>query len=199
MIDSTLLAGLLGVGGSIAGTVLGYKLNNSKADINVYIDNRVVMYYMEKNFAMYLPLTITNEGSKSATISDFKVYLKSPTNQDWELLWFCFAEDNTHENKPWSEGKRASPVLIHGNSGSQHYIKMIELGTTSNGISNVVLPSGEYSLVFEYFDRDKKPVSKQMYTFNIGTEASEALAKLRLDKEGLTTWYFGLDRKQEKA
>lgn len=48
MIDSTILAGLLGVIGSIAGTVVGFKLNNSKANIRVYIDNRIVMYYMEK-------------------------------------------------------------------------------------------------------------------------------------------------------
>ena len=75
MIDSTILAGLLGVGGSVAGTILGYKLNNTKADINVYIDNRIVLFYMENNFAMYVPITITNEGSKSATISDFKIKL----------------------------------------------------------------------------------------------------------------------------
>lgn len=194
MIDSTILAGLLGVGGSIAGTILGYKLNNTKADINVYIDNRVVLYYMEQNFAMYVPVTITNEGSKSATISDFKIKLTSPNNQVWDLFWYSFAEDNGHKNEPWSDGKRASPVLIHGNSGTQHHIKVIELGLTSEGLSNVTLPSGAYSLELEYFDRDKKPVSKQKYSLDIGTEAHESLAKLRLDKEGLQTWVFPLER-----
>jgi len=194
MIDSTILAGLLGVGGSIAGTILGYRLNNSKADINVYIDNRVILYYMEKNFAMYVPITITNEGSKSATISDFKIKLKSPTNQSWDLFWYSFADDNVHKDESWSDGKLASPVLIHGNSGTQHHIKLIELGLTSEGISNVILPSGEYSLELEYFDRDKKPVSKQQYSFNIGTEAHESLVKLRLDKENLQTWAFVLNR-----
>lgn len=195
MIDSTILAGLLGVGGSIAGTILGYKLNNTKADINVYIDNRVVLYYMEKNFAMYIPITITNEGRKSATISDFKIKLKSPTSQEWELFWYSFAEDNGHKGDPWSDGKRASPILIHGNSGTQHHIKFIELGLTSQGFSNVTLPSGEYTLELEYFDRDKKPVSKQEYLLNIGTEAYESLAELRLDKKNLQTWIFGLERK----
>ncbi|MBE8233024.1 MAG: hypothetical protein ACI9LM_005028 [Alteromonadaceae bacterium] len=194
MIDSTILAGLLGVGGSIAGTILGYKLNNTKADINVYIDNRVILYYMENNFAMYVPITITNEGSKSATISDFKIKLKSPTNQSWDLFWYSFADDNVHKDESWSDGKRASPVLIHGNSGTQHHIKLIEPGLTSEGISNVILPSGEYSLELEYFDRDKKPVSKQQYSFNVGTEAHEALAKLRLEKENLQTWAFALNR-----
>ena len=194
MIDSTILAGLLGVGGSIAGTILGYKLNNTKADINVYIDNRVILYYMENNFAMYVPITITNEGSKSATISDFKIKLKSPTNQSWDLFWYSFADDNVHKDESWSDGKRASPVLIHGNSGTQHHIKLIEPGLTSEGISNVILPSGEYSLELEYFDRDKKPVSKQQYSFNVGTEAHEALAKLRLEKGNLQTWAFALNR-----
>ena len=194
MIDSTILAGLLGVGGSIAGTILGYKLNNSKADLNVYIDNQVILYYMEKNFAMYIPITITNEGSKSSTISDFRINLKSPTNQTWELFWYCFADNNVHENESWNDGKRASPVLVHGNSGTQHYIKLIEPGLTSEGISNVVLPSGEYSLELEYFDRDKKPMSSQKYSFTVGTEAHEALAKLRLDKKDLQTWAFALNR-----
>ena len=194
MIDSTILAGLLGVGGSIAGTILGYKLNNSKADINVYIDNRVILYYMEKNFAMYVPITITNEGSKSAIISDFKITLKSPTNQSWDLFWYSFADDNVHKGEPWSDGKRASPVLVHGNSGTQHHIKFIELGLTSEGISNVILPSGEYSLELKYFNRDKKPMSKQQYSFNIGTEAHEALVKLRLETENLQTWGFALER-----
>ncbi|WP_153914168.1 hypothetical protein [Shewanella sp. TC10] len=195
MIDSTILAGLLGVGGSIAGTILGYKLNNTKADINVFIDNRVVLYYMENNFAMYVPITITNEGNKSATISDFKIKLKSPTNQTWDLFWYSFAEDNGHKNEPWCDGKRASPVLIHGNSGTQHHIKLIELGLTSEGLSNVILPAGGYTLELEYFNRDKKPMSKQEYSLNIGTEAHESLAKIRQDKEDLRTWIFGLERK----
>lgn len=194
MLDSTLLAGLLGAGGTIAGTLIGYKLNNTKADINVYIDNRVIMYYMDKNYAIYLPLTITNEGSRSSTISDFRIYLKSPTGQEWELYWFSFAEDNSHKNEPWKDGRRANPILIHGNSGSQHYIKLVEPNSTSDGYSNVILPAGEYALQLEYYDRDKKPVSKQKYKFYMGTEASEKLAELRKDKEGLQTWYFALSR-----
>ncbi|MEW6983031.1 hypothetical protein AAD001_10325 [Colwelliaceae bacterium 6471] len=83
--DPTLYASLLGAGGSIvgalAGTALGYKLSNSKAEVDVYIDNKVWAYYMPSNFAMYIPITVINEGSHSGTITDFKLTLTSPTKQ----------------------------------------------------------------------------------------------------------------------
>jgi len=199
MIDSTILAGLLGVGGSIAGTILGYRLNNSKADVNVYIDNRVVVYYLRNNFCMYLPLTVTNEGSKSATISDFRVTLISPTNQEWTLYWSCFAEDNTHKGDSWSDNERASPILIHGNSGNQYHIKLVENTTTSQGLSSVLLPAGEYKIKLEYFDRNRKPVSNQMYKLKINTEFQELLEERRKDFDELGTVIFPLTQDTEKA
>jgi hypothetical protein len=199
MIDSTILAGLLGVGGSIAGTILGYKLNNSKADVNVYIDNRVVVYYLKKEFCMYLPLTITNEGSKSSTISDFRVTLVSPTNQEWTLYWLCFAEDNTFKGESWSDDKRASPILIHGNSGNQYHVKLIETTATSQGLSSVLLPAGEYKIKLEYFDRNRKPVSNQEYKFKIDTEFQQILAERREDFDNLGTVIFNLTQGAEKA
>ena len=47
--DATLTAGIVGAVGSVAGavigTIVGYRLNNSHADVDVYIDNRVWLYY----------------------------------------------------------------------------------------------------------------------------------------------------------
>jgi hypothetical protein len=192
MIDATILAGLLGVGGSIAGTILGYKLNNNKADIKVYIDGRISIYYLKEEFGMYLPITITNEGSKSSTISDFKVKLTSPTNQIWDLNWYYFADDNTLKDGVWEDTRRSNPILVHGNSGIQYYLKLMHIGFTEDGFSNVSLPSGQYSLELETYDRDRKPSNNQSYKFDIATGTHESLAKKRLDKEDSGTHVFDL-------
>jgi len=190
-LDPSLIAAVVGAGGSIfgalAGAVIGYRLNNSKADLDVYIDNKIILYYMEKYFAVYLPISIVNEGSKSATISAFKLTLKSSTGQMWNLIWYCFAENDFHTNGQWREGKLATPILVHGNSGSQQYLKFIEYGLTSQEWSNVSLPAGRYFVELEILDRHSKLLKTTRSCFNIGTEVSEMLAKRRTDPEDFTT------------
>ena len=148
---------------------------------------------MEKYFAVYLPISIINEGSKSATISSFNFTLKSPTEQIWNLSWYGFAENNVHTDGKWSDVKLATPILVHGNSGSQQYLKFIEFGHTSEGWSNVSLSAGKYTVELEFLDRYKKPVKTTKYSFTIGTEASEALAKQRTDSKDYGTWMFGAE------
>ncbi|PKH57194.1 hypothetical protein CXF83_03290 [Shewanella sp. Choline-02u-19] len=192
--DPTLYASLLGAGGSIvgalAGTALGYRLSNSKAEIDIYIDNKVWAYYMPSNFAMYVPITVINEGSNSGTITDFKILLTSPTKQQWELFWQDFAEDNSHKGEAWGAGRTASPILVHGKSGTQHYLRFASLGTTSEGISDVALQTGEYKLEIQAFDRNLKSFVSKSYLFNVETEAQETLVLSRSDKENLKTWWF---------
>jgi hypothetical protein len=193
-VDPTLYASLLGAGGSIvgalAGTALGYKLSNSKAEVDVYIDNKVWAYYMPSNFAMYIPITVINEGSHSGTITDFKLTLTSPTKQKWELFWQDFAEDNSHKGEAWGAGRVASPILVHGKSGTQHYLRFASLGKTSDSISDVALQTGEYKLAIEAFDRNGKIFVTKSYLFNVETEAQETLAVSRSEKENLKTWWF---------
>jgi hypothetical protein len=193
-VDPTLYASLLGAGGSIvgalAGTALGYKLSNSKAEVDVYIDNKVWAYYMPSNFAMYIPITVINEGSHSGTITDFKLTLTSPTKQKWELFWQDFAEDNSHKGEAWGAGRVASPILVHGKSGTQHYLRFASLGKTSDSISDVALQTGEYKLAIEAFDRNGKIFVTKSYLFNVETEAQGTLAVSRSEKENLKTWWF---------
>jgi len=96
--DSTIIAGFLGVIGTLLGTLVGYKLNNSNAKLKAYIDNRLVIYYLRNTFCVYIPVTVINEGAKSGTISEFKVKLYN-NNQNWELLWVCYSEDHTLKGK----------------------------------------------------------------------------------------------------
>ncbi|GAB0109003.1 hypothetical protein [Pseudoalteromonas distincta] len=167
--DPTLFASILGAGGSIAGalagTALGYKLSNSKAEVDVYIDNRVWAYYMPSNFAMYIPITVINEGSHSGTITDFKLILTSPTKQKWELFWQDFAEENSHKGEGWGPGRAASPILVHGKSGTQHYLRFASLGKTSDELSDVALQTGEYNLEIKAFDRNSKDFISKSYLF----------------------------------
>ena len=195
-LDPTLYASLLGAGGSIvgalAGTALGYKLSNSKAEVDIYIDNKIWAYYMPSNFAMYVPITVINEGSNSGTITDFKIILTSPTKQKWELFWQDFAEDNSHKGEPWGAGRAASPILVHGKSGTQHHLRFASLGKTSDDISDVALQTGEYKLEIQAFDRNLKSFVSKLYLFNVETEAQETIDESRSDKENLKTWWFPL-------
>lgn len=168
--DPTLLAGLIGAGGSIVGalggTALGFKLSNSKADVEVYVDNRIWVYYLPSNFCMYIPITVINEGANSSTITRFEVSLISPTKQRWALHWQDFAEENSHKGEGWSQGRSASPILIHGKSGTQHYLRFAAIGQTSDGLSDVVLTTGEYEFEFSSFDRSNMSFDTKKYKFN---------------------------------
>ena len=196
--DPTLLAGLLGAGGSIvgalAGTALGFKLSNSKAEIDVYVDNRIWVYYLPSNFCMYIPITVINEGSHSATITKFEVSLISPTKQKWMLYWEDFAEENSHKGEGWSRGRAASPILIHGKSGTQHYLRFASIGQTSDNLSDVILAAGEYEFEFSAFDRDSKIFDTKKYQFNIETEPQQVLEERRKNKDDLGTWWFPIRR-----
>ena len=201
-LDPTLFASILGAGGSIAGalagTALGYKLSNSKAEVDVYIDNRVWAYYMPSNFAMYIPITVINEGSHSGTITDFKLILTSPTKQKWELFWQDFAEENSHKGEGWGPGRAASPILVHGKSGTQHYLRFASLGKTSDELSDVALQTGEYNLEIKAFDRNSKDFISKSYLFNVETEPQETLAARRQNKEDLGTWWFPIRSSLQK-
>ncbi len=192
--DANLIAGLVGAGGSIlgalGGTVLGYKLSNSKAEVDLYIDNRVWAYYMPSNFAMYVPITVINEGAHSSTITNFDLTLISPTKQKWQLFWQSFAEENSHLGKGWETGRAASPILVHGKSGTQHYLLFASLGQTSEGFSDVVLQTGEYTIELNGYDRSNKKFISKSVLFNIETEPQKVLAKRREDAEDLGTWWF---------
>ena len=113
--DPVLVSGLVGalgsVVGAIAGTLVGYRLNNSKADVDFYIDNRVWMYYDDYNhFSIYVPITLINEGSQSFTITNFNLLLTSPNNQKWQLRWQDFAQENSHKGEGWSVERVSSPI-----------------------------------------------------------------------------------------
>ena len=191
--DPTLTAGLVGAVGSIAGallgTALGYKLSNSKADVEIYIDNRVWFYYHEHCFSMYIPISIINEGAKAFTITNFVLTLISPSNQKWQLHWQDFAEENSHKGEGWSMSKTASPILAHGKSGVQHYIRLTSFGKTSEDLSDVILSTGQYQMLFEAFDRSNHAFISKKYYFNIETEPFEVLSKRRKDKSDLGTWW----------
>jgi len=192
--DPTLLAGLLGAAGSIVGalggTALGYRLGNSKAKVDVYIDNRIWVYYVESSFSMYIPITVINEGAHSSTITKFEGSLISPTKQKWMLYWVDFAEENSHKGEGWARGRLASPILVHGKSGTQHYLRFASLGKTSDHFSDVVLHTGEYELAFSAFDRNGKIFNVKRYKFNIETEPQQVLERRRKDKSDLGTWWF---------
>lgn len=192
--DPTLTAGLVAAVGSVAGaiigTVVGYRLNNSKADVDFYIDNRVWMYYYDHCFAMYVPITVVNEGAKSFTITAFEVTLTSPTNQSWKLHWQDFAQENSHKGEGWSVERVASPILVHGRSGTQHYLRFVNGDKTSEELSDVKLQTGQYRLTLSAFDRSLKKFKSKTQYLNIGTEPQEQLAERRRDKENLGTWWL---------
>jgi hypothetical protein len=197
--DSTIIAGILGVAGALLGTLLGYKLNNSNAKLKAYIDNRLVIYYLRNTFCVYIPVTVINEGSKSGTISDFKVKLHS-NNQNWELLWGCYSEDHTLKGESWEDTRRASPLLVHGNSGLQCPLKFFEiLHDSSQTLSDVLIAAGKSSLSFEYYDRDSKRIETQTYSFELPTSFCELLHKRREDFECLETMIIPLKRDAESA
>jgi hypothetical protein len=116
--------------------------------------------------------------------------LTSPTKQKWELFWQDFAEDNSHKGEAWGAGRVASPILVHGKSGTQHYLRFASLGKTSDSISDVALQTGEYKLAIEAFDRNGKIFVTKSYLFNVETEAQGTLAVSRSEKENLKTWWF---------
>ncbi|MEZ0147850.1 MAG: hypothetical protein AB9Q22_10735 [Candidatus Reddybacter sp.] len=192
--DPILTTGIVGAVGSVTGTILGtivgYKLNNSKADVDVYLDNRVWLYYYESCFSTYVPITIVNEGAKSFTITSFEIELISPTNQKWKLIWEDFAEENSHKGEAWGRGKTAAPILVHGRSGIQHHLRFTNVDNTSDEFSEVKLPTGEYQLKINAFDRNTKCFKSKIGYFNISTEPEEALAKCRTEKQDLRTWNF---------
>lgn len=191
--DPTLIAGVVGAVGSITGamlgTALGYKLSNSKADVEIYIDNRVWFYYHEHCLSMYIPISVINEGAKAFTITNFVLTLISPSNQKWQLYWQDFAEENSHKGEGWSMSKTASPILVHGKSGIQHYIRLTSFGKTSEDLSDVILSTGQYQMLFEAFDRSNHVFISKKYYFNIETEPFDVLSKRRKNKSDLGTWW----------
>lgn len=192
--DPTLTAGIVGAVGSVAGavigTIVGYRLNNSKADVDFYLDNRVWLYYYESCFSMYVPVTIVNEGAKSFTITNFEVELTSPSNQKWKLLWEDFAEENSHKGEGWGRGKVAAPILVHGRSGTQHHLRLTNFDKTSSDFSEVKLPTGQYQIKMSAYDRNAKCFKLRTGYFNIGTEPEDVLSKRRVDKQDLGTLLF---------
>ncbi|WP_152028172.1 hypothetical protein [Stutzerimonas stutzeri] len=192
--DPTLAAGIVGATGSIAGallgTILGYKMSNSKADVEVYVDNRVWLYYYEHCFSMFIPISVINEGSKSFTITNFDLTLISPTNQNWKLYWQDFAEENSHKGEGWSISKTASPFLVHGKSGAQHYIRLTSFTKTSENFSDVILSTGQHQIILNVFDRSNKNFLSKKYYFNVETEPFEVLARRRKDIADLDTWWL---------
>lgn len=192
--DPTLTAGLIGAVGSITGavigTLVGYRLNNSKADVDFYIDNRVWMYYHDHCFSMYVPITVVNEGAKSFTITNFELTLTSPTNQQWKLHWQAFARENSHKGEGWSMEGVASPILVHGRSGTQHYLWLANSDKTSEDLSDVKLQTGKYQLTLSAFNRNTECFKSKTQYLNIGTEPQEQLSKRRSDKKDLSTWWL---------
>lgn len=87
-------------------------------------------------------------------------------------------------------GRAASPILVHGKSGAQHYLLFASLGQTSEGVSDVVLQTGEYTLQLNANDRSNKKFKSKSVLFNIETEPQQVLAKRREDTEDLGTWWF---------
>lgn len=194
--DPSLTAGIVGAVGSVAGavigTIVGYRLNNSKAEVDVYLDNRVWLYYYEHCFSMYVPITVVNEGAKSFTITNFEIELVSPANQKWKLEWQDFAEENSHKGEGWGLGKVASPILVHGRSGTQHYLRLTNFDKTSDEFSEVKLSTGQYEVKIRAFDRGAKCFKEKIAYFNIGTEPEEILSRRRIDKPDLGTWWFSV-------
>lgn len=172
------------------GTVVGYRLNNFKADVDFYIDNRVWMYYFDHCFGMDIPITVVNEGSRSFTITSFEVTTKSPTNQLWKLHWQDFAQENSHKREDWSVEGVASPILVHGRSGTQHYIRLVNFDKTSEELSDIKLQTGQYELTLSAFDRNLKCFKSKKQYINIGTEPQEQLSERRKDKSNLGTWWL---------
>ncbi|MEW9798209.1 hypothetical protein [Alteromonas sp. CYL-A6] len=192
--DTTIIAGILGVIGTLLGTLLGYILSNSNAKLKAYIDNRLVIYYLRNSFCVYVPVTVINEGSKSGTLSDFKLKLHS-NNQIWELKWLCYSEDHTLKGKSWDDIRRASPMLVHGNSGIQCPIKFVEVPyDSSQELSNIIVSAGKSSISFEYYDRDSRKLDSQTYTFELPTHFCEELLKRREDYECNETMIITLNR-----
>ncbi len=196
LIDVTLVAAGVGAVGSIAGALggaaLGYKLSNSQADIDVFIDHKVWMYYPSVGFAMYVPVTIINEGFKSGTIKDFELTLTSPTNQSWKLTFCDFGIDTSDtQSESWGKGKDARPILCHGKSGTQYELRFQNFSSMTNGVSDVEIVAGKYHITLDALNRKGKSFLRKTYTFNVGTEAKGALALCRSDSQKLTTYHFG--------
>lgn len=191
--DPTLIAGLVGAGGSIlgalGGTLLGYKLSNSKPDIDIYIDNKIWVYYPSVGFSVYLPLTVVNEGGSSGTIKDFEVEFTSPTKQTWKLNFEDYAVDNTDQKGAgWGKGKDAHPLLVHAKSGNQHLLRFQNFSKLDSGKSVVELSSGEYQLVLKAKNRKGKIALSKKYIIQVDSRDKEKLDVLRNEAENLKTY-----------
>ncbi|MCE9824211.1 hypothetical protein NB471_21330 [Vibrio alginolyticus] len=186
LFNVTLIAAGVGAVGSIVGALsgaaLGYRLGNSKPNIDIVIDRSVWMYYPEssKIFSMYVPMTVINEGSKAGIISDLVLTLTSSTKQSWTLRFCDFAIDNSDsDDRPWGKGKDARPILCSGKTGVQYFLRFVNNQTMSNGVSDVEILSGEYTLSLDAVDQKGQRFVKKKFTLNIGNEAKNKLAILR--------------------
>ncbi|MCS6120525.1 hypothetical protein G3444_16670 [Shewanella baltica] len=193
MSDPTLIAGLVGAGGSIigalGGTFLGYQLNNSKPDIDIYIDNKVFMYYPTVGFSVYVPLTIINEGGKTGTIKDFELKIISATKQVWSLAFQDFGIDNTDQvGTGWGKGKDAHPIVVHGKTGTQHLLRFQNFSKLNSGKSEINLPAGEYELVIDAINRKGKVGLSKKHIVKISGMDQEMLDMLRNDPKNFKTY-----------
>jgi len=193
MSDPTLVAGLVGAGGSIigalGGTFLGYQLSNSKPDIDIYIDNKVLMYYPTGGFSIYVPLTIINEGGKTGTIKDFELKITSATKQVWSLTFEDFGIDNSDQEAiGWGRGKDAHPIVVHGKSGTQHLLRFQNFSKLSTGKSEINLPAGEYELVINAINRQGEIGLSKKHIVKISGIDQEKLDMLRDDPKNLKTY-----------
>ncbi|MCX2761028.1 hypothetical protein OQJ65_21805 [Vibrio sp. Sgm 22] len=193
----TLITGGIGatgsIAGAIAGTLLGIKLSNTKPDIDVFVDHKAWMYYPSRGFAMYLPVTVINEGSKSGTIKDFEVTLTSPTKQSWNLKFSDFGIDTSDASSAsWGKGKDARPILCHGKSGNQYILRLENFDLMSCGRSDVEIVAGKYEITLDVLDRKGKTFISKTYTLTVGSEAKGQLTLCRNEPQRLTSYYFGI-------
>ncbi|WP_029890980.1 hypothetical protein [Polycyclovorans algicola] len=194
--DAVVASGLIGALGSIVGALsgaaLGYKLANRSAEVSVLANFRFTVYYLKGQFCAYLPVTIANDGAKGSVINEIQLKLKASNGQEWLLSWQYFAAENPMAKYAWVDLERATPILVHGNSGFQHTLKFFAVGDDPEGLSNVALVQGKYQLIIEYRENGSAQSVTRSYSFTVDAKISEVLETRRRDPEDNTTVIFGI-------
>jgi hypothetical protein len=194
--DPAILGAIIGaigsVTGAVIGTIVGYTLANRKADISLFANYRVAMYYLKGIYCLYLPITVANEGNKGAAVYDLQVVLRSHNGQKWVLAWSCFSKEDPASDYLWIDGDRASPIYVHGNSATQTTIKFISVDDKLEDQSNVVFTPGLFQIDVSYREKLGAMAKTQTYSFVVNEKVRMGLEERRLDPENNGTYIFGL-------